>query len=1046
VDTGEQVSAQRAAQRPNRRAPKVVAGLVGLAAAAAIGGVLVTAVARGRAAASPQTVAVARGDLIVSVTEGGALQAIECLKLKNEAQPPWDPESEYKRAIVFIVDEGTIITEQGVEDGMVLARLDSSDLEEREAQAQIWSYYSEAAYAQARESYEIQRKQNQSDIAIAELNVRFARMELERYLGAGVAAEVVKEKGGFAELADDAGLGGAAQRDLHGYTARVELASAELSQAEERLRWTKQLHERKWVSSPELMADQYRVNRGRRELEAAREELRLARRYTLPKEAKRRYSDYAESMRNLARTEAQGRSRLAQAEANLKSSKASYELNQERLQKIRDSIKKCTIRAPKPGRVVYASTTDPWRRMNDPVQQGQRLWPWQSIILIPDLSTLAARVNIHETDIEKIKLGQPALVSVEAMPGKHFPGTVARIGSVASLAQAWTNPELRVYEVDVALSEMHEGLTPGMTVTAQIIVAQRKDVLYVPIGAVDAHNGQWVCSVAGPRGSEFRRIDVGQITEDFVEVEQGLSEGEAVYLTPRVEVPGAPARGSGTESIPTVPVARGDLTVSVAERGAVYSMKPLEVKSAVPSWNLLLEVVDEGTVITEKDVQEGLVLARFDSSNLEEEESNRLIGLYGAEAAYAQARENLEIQKGQNESNIALAELNAEFGRMELERYVGEDLAAQAGNEDSDSGGLADDPRLGGVARQELRNYESQRELAAEELLRADQRLTLTRNLCQNGYLSRNELTADELSVAKLRAELEAAEGNHRLFKRYTLPIQVRQRSSDCMELARELERVEARAASQLAQAEAQLRSCEAVYELQKEGLEKVRDKIAKCTMRALRPGQVIYGSRLDPIWYRWGDSAIRPGVFIEENRTIISIPDPSTLAAVVNIREADIRNLEVGQRAVVALEAVPGRTFTGRVARMSPVAISADASLNPEAKVYETEVALEEMPEHFIPGMSATVEIITAELHDVLYVPRQAVNRYKELSYCWVNLPDGPQARCVETGHTSVSYAEIRRGLRAGEEVFLAEPQKPAQDELDALTRLQGAVPDERS
>lgn len=1011
-----------------------------------MGGVLLTILDRGRAATSLQTVAVTRGDLIVSVTEGGTLQAMESLKLRNEAQPPLDPESEYKRAIVSIVDEGTIITEQDVEDGMVLVRLDSSDLEEREAQTQIWSYGWEAAYIQARENYEIQTKQNQSAIAIAELNVRFARMELERYLGAGVAAEVLEEKGGFADLADDAGLGGTARRDLRGYTARVELASAELSQAEERLRWTKQLHERKWISSAELMADQYRVNRGQRELQTAREELRLARRYTLPKEAKRRYSDYVESMRNLARTEALARSRLTQAEAYLKSSKASYELDQERLERVRDSIEKCTIRAPKPGRVVYASTTEPWRRMNDPVQQGQRLWPWQSIILIPDLSTLAARVNIHETDIEKIKLGQPALVSVEAMPGKHFPGTVVRIGSVASLAQAWTNPELRVYEVDVALSELHEGLTPGMTATAQIIVAQRRDVLYVPIGAVDAHNGQWVCSVAGPRGSEFRRIDVGHVTEDFVEVEQGLTEGEAVYLTPRVEVPGGPRRDRGTESIPTVAVARGDFTVSVAERGNVYSMKPLEVKSAVPSWNTLLEVVDEGTVITEKDVREGLVLARLDSSRLEEEEANKAIGLYGAEAAYTQARENCEMQKKQNESDLALAELNAEFARMELERYVGEDLAAQAVSEDTDSGGLADDPRLSGVARQELRNYESRTELAAEELLRAEQRLSWTRKLCENGYASSSELAADELSVAKLRAELQATEGSHRLFKRYALPLQVAQRCSDCVEQARQLERVKARAASQLAQAQAQLMSCEAVCEVQKEGLDKVRDSIRKCTMRALRPGQVVYGSRFDPIWYRWGDMAVRPGVGIEENRTIVRIPDPSTLAALVNIREADIRNLEVGQRALIALEAVPGRTFSGRVARASPVANSAEASVNPDAKVYETEVALQEMPEHFIPGMSATVEIFMAELHDVLYVPRQAVHRCNDLSYCWVNLPDGPQARCVEIGHTSVAYAEIRSGLRAGEEVFLAEPQELAQDALGALTRSQGAVPDERS
>jgi HlyD family secretion protein len=93
-------------------------------------------------------------------------------------------------------------------------------------------------------------------------------------------------------------------------------------------------------------------------------------------------------------------------------------------------------------------------------------------------------------------------------------------------------------------------------------------------------------------------------------------------------------------------------------------------------------------------------------------------------------------------------------------------------------------------------------------------------------------------------------------------------------------------------------------------------------------------------------------------------------------------------------------------------------------------------MPDHFIPGMSATVEIIVADLPDALYVPRQALNRYQGTSYCWVAGPEGAQPRRVEVGHMSARYAEITRGLSEGEEVLLAEPQQPSQAELDALAR----------
>ncbi len=1041
MGSGERVWRRQVTQWAAKRAVGLVGGLLGVVAVAAVAGVTLTAMARSRAAAPRQTVAVQRGDLVVTVKAGGALQAMKFLKLTNEAQPPWDPASEWKRAIVAIVDEGTVITEQDVKDGMVLAQMDASDLGEREEQAKIWLYDSEAWYAQASSAYEIQKSQNERDIAAAELNARFARLALGSYVGEAVSARIVEEKGCRADVAADAELGGIAGRDLRACAARVELAATESSRAEEWLAWTKQLHARQMVSSPELTADQHRANRARRELEAAKEELQLARRYGVPKEAKRRYSDYAESIRSLARTEAQARSRLAQAEADVKSSKINCELNQKRLKTARESIENCTIRAPMPGRVVYASTTEPWRRMSEPVEQGQRLWPHQSVIAIPDLSTLAARVNVQETDIEKIKVGQPARVSLEATPGRRFAATVARIPSVASLAQAQMNPELRVYEVDVALNETDEDLVPGMTATAEITVAQRNDTLYVPIGAVATCNGERVCAVAGRGSPELRRIATGEITDGFVEVTQGLAEGETICLDPGVDAAAGPGGEGAPGTLACARVARGDLSVTVSERGAVYSMDPMEVKCEVAGWNMLSEAVEEGTIITEKDVQEGRVLARLDSSNLEEQESGSQISVYGAEAALARAREGLEIQAKQNESDVALAEIAAEFARMEFEQYVGEGLAAKSANEDGDAGALATDQGLGGAAQQELRKRESEVELAAEELSRGQERLNWTSRLYRGGFASRSDLTTDELAVTRLKAALATAEGNQSVFKRYTLPTEIAQRRSDCVKLTRAVELTRARAASRLAQAEAQLRSAQAVYDLQKQSLDKVRTQIAKCTMRAPRAGQVVYGSRSDPIWYRWGDSAIRPGVMIEENRTIVSIPDPAKLCALVNVQEADVQSIKVGQQAVVTLEAVPG-TFGGRVTKVNPVASSAEAELNPEARVYETEVALEEAPPHFIPGMAATVQIIAAELHGVLYVPRQAVNKRNGVAYCWVKLADGPQRRTVETGYTSVSYVEIKAGLEAGEEVLLAEPPEAAQESPGPVADLQATTP----
>jgi HlyD family secretion protein len=1034
VASGERESARQDGRDPGKRLLKFLAGLIGLAVVVGLGYGVLASANGGRDVSAPQTATVKRGDLTVTVTEGGALRAMESFEVRNEAQAPW-PSTDYKRAILWVIEEGTVITEQDVEDGMVLVRLNSADLVEREAQTQIYAYNWEANCTRAREDCEIQKKQNQSDIAAAELNVKFTRMELDRYLGASLAAQVVKEEGGFADLAEDERLGGIARKELRRYGAQVELAADQVSLADEKLRWAKRLHEREWISATEVKADQLAVNRRRRQLEAAEEELRLFKRYTLPKEARLRQSNHAEAMRALARVRAQARSRLAQAEAELKAANASYETDLGRLAQLRESLEKCTIRAPRPGPVVYASTGESWR---EPVDEGTRLWPKERIILIPDPSTLAARVKVHETSIGKLKLGQPARVTVEAMPGEDFAGTVAAISSVASPAEAWTNPELKVYEVDVALDEPRRDLTPGMSATAEIVVARLEDVLCVSVEAVAARDGQWFCSAAGAEGPELRRVEPGQITEDSVEVRSGLAEGNVVYLDPSVEPPAPPRRG-GDEPIPTVTVERGDFTVSVTQRGAVYSMEPLEFKNEVEGHHALLEIVEEGTFITEEDVEKGMVLARLNSSELEEQEGDRQIRLYRAEAAHVKAREDYGIQQKQNESDIALAELNAEFGRLELDRYVGAELAAQIVSEANGPARLLDGPALGGVARQQLRHYESQMELATEELLRAEEDLRWSRQLYAKGYISRNELEDDELAAMRLTAQLEAAREDLDLFRRYTLPKQAEQRYSDCVEAARELERVKARALARLARAEARLKSSEAAQQLAEERLNKTREQIEKCTVRASQPGQVIYGSRSDPIWYRWGEMALRPGVGMEENRTIIRIPDPSTLAAVVDIPEADIQKVEVGQPARISLESAPGKVLAGRVDRVSPMASSEESWVNPEGKVYETEVALEEMPEEFIPGMSANVEIIAARLEGVLYVPAQAVIHYGDLPVCWVKGEDGPLPRVVEVGRGSDVFVEIESGLNAGEEVYLAPPPERAEELLAGLPQPTG-------
>jgi len=546
-----------------------------LAVALAVGLVAVATIAYGwMANAAPEdgtegvpTITVKRGALTVSVTEGGTLLAREKVEIKSEV--------EGRNQILEIVPEGTIITEDDVNlddptKGMLLVRLDAADLEEKKAARDIRYYNAAAAQTQAEKSYEIQLKQNESNEAQARLEVKFAHMELQKYLGAELAAQVIEQKGvdfdslrRFASLEVqnildptdpskarnvlgplfvEAGagveslLGGTAAQTLRDLSSQVQLARQRLEQAVDTLQWTEKLVEGKYVNRTELTRDILDRDAKAVQVAAAEEDLRLFVQYTLPKDAEQRYSDCEEAERKLDRVLAQNASQLAQTEANRRSKRATFELEKSRKEKLDEMLANSTVYATKPGLVVYASTSaGHWR--GEPIQEGTTIRQNQTILTIPNLSTLAARVNVHETDIEKMKIGQPARIKVEALPGSSFPGHVARISPMASSENRWLNPDVIVYETDVALDEIPEGLSPGMSATAEIIIAELQDVLYVPLSAVTTYRGQRVCWVKPPSGEpELRQVETGYFTDKFVEIRNGLRAGEVVYLAPPKEM------------------------------------------------------------------------------------------------------------------------------------------------------------------------------------------------------------------------------------------------------------------------------------------------------------------------------------------------------------------------------------------------------------------------------------------------------------------------------------------------------------------------------
>jgi len=208
---------------------------------------------------------------------------------------------------------------------------------------------------------------------------------------------------------------------------------------------------------------------------------------------------------------------------------------------------------------------------NLPVRQGETVVvgiqnaPGSTIMTLADMSVITAEVQVDETDIVNVKLGQPAEITIDAMPKKTFHGTVTQIGDNAvvrstGISTSQSNvasQEAKDFKVVVTLTDPPDNLRPGLSATAKITTATKNSVVAIPIqaltirqrGDLQKTDGKDKSSVqaAAPQLSaaqakeelqgvfvingkkaEFRQVETGITGTTDIEVTKGLQPGDEI--------------------------------------------------------------------------------------------------------------------------------------------------------------------------------------------------------------------------------------------------------------------------------------------------------------------------------------------------------------------------------------------------------------------------------------------------------------------------------------------------------------------------------------
>lgn len=280
---------------------------------------------------------------------------------------------------------------------------------------------------------------------------------------------------------------------------------------------------------------------------------------------------------------AQAKARLAQAKAQKESADRRIAQNQANLTRVSDVLQKTQYRAPFDGMIT-----------NLPVREGETVVigiqnsPGSTLMTLADMSVITAEVRVDETDVVNIKLGQPAEVTIDAIPKKSFKATVTEIGNnaivrstgVATSQQTAASQEAKDFKVVVTLQDPPTDLRPGLSATAKVTTATRSQVLTIPIQALtvrseadlQAAKDSSAVQAAGPQAdaskqksakeiqgvfvirnkkAEFIAVDTGIAGTTDIEILNGVKEGDEIvtgsYKVLRTMKPGANVKVDNTE-------------------------------------------------------------------------------------------------------------------------------------------------------------------------------------------------------------------------------------------------------------------------------------------------------------------------------------------------------------------------------------------------------------------------------------------------------------------------------------------------------------------
>jgi len=438
-------------------------------------------------------------------------------------------------------------------------------------------------------------------------------------------------------------------------------------------------------------------------------------------------------------------------------------------------------------------------------------------------------------------------------------------------------------------------------------------------------------------------------------------------------------------------VKQGELTITVKASGEIRASKSNKIIPKLKKSGTIGHIVREGQRVTA-----GEVVARFNTDDIERQIWELEARLMDQKAKLDNAETDLEIQRIDNATNLKLAAQAVRSAEMELRKFM-----------------EGDDPLKRRSAELEVQTSES-------EKARLERRYAEIKELLKEGFVTEDQVEEERIALESAKVALETAHVELQILNDYTLPLEKAKVESELAKARTELEKVRKRNDTLLASKIQAVAGSKLAVERTERELSERQTELKECVVKAPTDGIVTYADPNRP----WRRTEVDVGANIHPGQVLMTIPDMSTMRAVINIPEADIDKIALDQAATISVEALADRTFSGKVVKIAEVA-NPQGWWGSDVKSFEVEVSVNNGKD-LKPGFSCHAEIVADKIESALHVPVQAVFREEDSFFVYRagGRPGGGKAK-VTIGKSSETHVQILEGVELGQIVRLTVPEK---------------------